>query len=75
MHHRLPDFGLEPGGGGLHPGRDEGVCIQWWVEGSLHPEGGPPARTGKAGGTQPTGMLSCFERCFMQTSTCIYFEM
>ena len=41
--------------GGVHLG--EGVCLQG---GSAQPPLPPHPRTRKAGGTHPTGMLSCF---------------
>ena len=47
MHHKSHDQ-VE---GGLHPG---GRGLKWWDWAD------PPSRTGKADGTHPTGMLSCF---------------
>ena len=59
MHHRLQD--QHPGGVGFL------VCITchmtsiWGGGGGLHPGGlgRPPSGTRKAGGTHPTGILSC----------------
>ena len=58
---------LCPVGGG-------GVCL--WVQGCVHtPMGTHPLPDGQAGGTHPTGMLSCLFSVFILTSNAFKFPV